>query len=587
MQASPGGSAPAIERNETTAQFVMRRKNALWNVRSSWIVHWLELADFILPRKGRLLSRPNSNDRGLEVNRKILDPTGTLAARTAASGMVTGLTSPARPWFTLGLADPDASDHGPIRQWLDVARQRIMAVLAGSNFYAAMHQLREEEVVFGTGVILCQEDRQDVVRFYSIQAGEYLLAQSSRAAVDTLYRDYAMTVQQMVQQFGYDACSPTVRSAYDQGNLSVEREVIHAIEPNPAMTHMSLPGSVPGWSEGFQKGYPYRCVYYEVGAPSDQLLGESGYHEQPFAVARWNVFGNDAYGRSPGMDVLGDVKSLQILRRRMAQGIDRQTDPPMVAPKTMEQMPITLLPGGVNFLPPNEVAAFRPIYQVQVDLRGMRGEIEALQHQVREGFFADLFLMISQMDSTQPVTAEEIRARQEEKLLQLGPVVERDLNELLSPLIERVFRILLRRQMIPVPPRELHGQTIKVDYISTLAQAQRATSTTSIEAIMTIAGRLASNPAWEPMVSAKIDPARLLDHYADATLVPPDIVIDDDAAQAIVAKRQQQAQAQQQGQAALAAVQGAQTLSKTDVGGGQNALAAILGNNAQSGPPPQ
>jgi hypothetical protein len=52
--------------------------------------------------------------------------------------------------------------------------------------------------------------------------------------------------------------------------------------------------------------------------------------------------------------------------------------------------------------------------------------------------------MWAQMEGVQPRNELEIIERKGEKLIQLGPVLERFENEALDPAIERCFNIMLR-----------------------------------------------------------------------------------------------------------------------------------------------
>jgi hypothetical protein len=143
-----------------------RRLSALELERSSWRSHWEELQRYVLPRRGRFLSTPNQNDRGRKVGQAILDTTGTQAARVLASGMMAGITSPARPWFRLTLADRDLAESSAVRLWLDEVMKRIRRVIARSNIYNALPVLYLELGVFGTAAMLLMEDYEDVVRAY-------------------------------------------------------------------------------------------------------------------------------------------------------------------------------------------------------------------------------------------------------------------------------------------------------------------------------------------------------------------------------------------------------------------------------------
>jgi hypothetical protein len=565
----------------TTRQFLARREASMRNERSQWTSLWQECSDYIAPRAGSIVADPSTSmqvRRGSKVGHKILDSTGTWAWRTLTNGMMGGMTSPARPWFVLGLDDPDLSQWGPVRGWLDIVRQRMMTLLSKSNIYRVMQQMYGELAAFGTAVMLVQEDKDDVFRGYISPVGEYMLANSSRMEIDTCYRTYAQTVGQVVQQFGYENCSKGVQNQYDNGNLGNQINVVHAIEPHPQFTH-NFRSDAP-WAKGFASDYPFRSVYYEAASPSgnrmdneaDSLLSVSGYHEQPFMAPRWDVYGNDAYGRSPAMDVLADVKQLQGMVKFRSIGVHKQVDMPMIADESMRNAQINLLPGGVSYVPA-PTSRFEAAYNVALNLNDLHNIMQETRQSIRQGFYADM-MMINDINSTQPVTAEEIKVRQQEKMLQLGSVVERNQDELLNPLIHRCFQIMQRRGLVPPPPPEVAGHPMDVEYVSVLAAAQRATSTTSIERLVAFVGNLA---AVKPGVLAKLDEYEIVDTMADALLVPSKVLVDTDAAKQQVQAQEQQHQMMVQGQGAMAAVQGAKTLSETEVGGGQNALQSILG----------
>ena len=156
-----------------------RRLNALDRERTTWFAHWRELSDFIMPRRGSFLGRlERSSERGGKRNPKLLDATAMLAARTLASGLMAGLTSPARPWFTLGLGTPALSAVPEVRAWLDDVAARMMRTIARSNLYNALAIAYEEAAVFGTAAVLVVEDPRGVVRAYPFSAGDYWLAAS-------------------------------------------------------------------------------------------------------------------------------------------------------------------------------------------------------------------------------------------------------------------------------------------------------------------------------------------------------------------------------------------------------------------------
>lgn len=532
--------------------------------RYSWWVHWRELADYILPRRYKWLVTPNQAARGSPMNQRIIDSTATLAMRVLAAGMMSGITSPGRPWFKLKTADEESNDLGPVKLWLDECQKRMLVVFAESNYYTCKSKQYETLSVFGTAPMIIYEDYHDVIRCYVPMPGEFYVANSARLTVDTLYREYVMTTWQVASEFGLGNCSETVRSAIKTGGAMLTREVKigHAIEPNNEYVPQ-MPGT---------KGMPYREVYWELGQGQNEILRMKGFHESPFNCPRWDQENNDAYGRSPAMDALGDIKQLQVEQKRKSQAIDKMVNPPLIADVQLKNEPASVLPGGVTYVTSIQGVGMKPIYEVKPDLSQMVEDIKEVQARIKSTFFNDLFLMISQLDTVR--TATEIDARKEEKLIQLGPVLERFEGESLNPDIDRVFNIMLRAGLLPPLPKELAGQHIQVEYISMLAESQKAISTAGIERLSQFVGNIAGAV---PGALDNIEWDELIDLYADYLGCSPKVIV---PITKVLKMRQQRAQQQQQQavmQQSMAAVQGAQTLSQTDVGGGKNALQMMMG----------
>jgi hypothetical protein len=550
-------------------KYVDRRLVSLRTDRWSWWQHWRQLSDFILPRRGRYLMTPNQATRGDPVGSRIINETPTLALRTLAAGLMAGLTSPARPWFRLMIRDMDVTDNTPVRLWLDEVTKRMLTVLSQSNAYNALHVLYEEISCFGTGVSLIDEDFNDVIRFQNLTAGEYYLASSGRNEIDTLYREYVLTVGQVIERFPEANWSPQVRSLKTSGQLDKEINVAHAIEPNDDRAPQ-----IPGL-----KGRKYRSLIWEWGQSQDLILELKGYHECPFIACRWHTVSNDSYGRSPAMDALASSKMLQQLERRSAQAIDKVLNPPMVADVSMKNEPASLLPGGVTYVANMQGSGFKPAYQVPPDIRGAEEKIAKCEERINRAFFADLFLMISQLDTVR--TATEIIERKQEKMLMLGPFLERSQFELINPFIERTFAIMWRAGLIPPAPPEIRGRAFEIECISTLADAQKATATTPIERLMAFVGNLQAgmvNMPNQPLDN--IDTDEIIRMYADLLGVSTKTIVEMKRMQAERQARQKQAAQAQAAQYAMAAAQGAKTLSDTDVGGGANALQKMMGGAA-------
>lgn len=538
---------------------------ALREERMSFWLHWREIAEYLLPRRYRFLVIPNKATRGSPINQRIIDETGVVAWRTLSAGMMSGITSPGRPWFRLTVEDQDLADIPAVKLWAAEVVKRMLTVMAESNYYTAKATQYGDLAAFGTAPMLIYEDYEDVIRCYNPAAGEYFVANDNRLKVAKFAREFTYTISQVVQEFGLENCSANVRATYERGKGGLQQEIIigHVIEQHDDQ------GAFAGVN--LAKGFKWREVYWELGSAGG-VLRVKGYYEFPCSCPRWDLVGNDSYGRSPAMDALGSLKQLQVETKAKGVGILKHVDPPLLADLQLKNQPASTLPGRITFV--QSVAnsgGMKPVYQVAPDLTGLIADIQDVRERIKEVFFVPLFMMISQLDTVR--TATEIDARREEKLIQLGPVLERFENESLDPDIDRIFAIMLRANLLPPIPKELSGQTLKVQYISMLAQMQRAASTSAIERFFAFIGSLlGADPG--ALDNADVDEA--IAEYGDLLGVNPKIIRSALKTAQIRAQRAQQQQQMQAVQLTEAGVQGAQTLSQTDVGGGQNALEQIL-----------
>lgn len=523
---------------------LLRRLSDLKQERASWMAHWQELSNFLLPRSGRYFMQ--DRNRGARRHNAIYDSTGTRAVRVLAAGMMAGMTSPARPWFRLATPDPELNKHAPVKIWLADVTRRMLAVFAKSNVYRGLHTTYEELGVFGTSAKVVMPDFKNVIHHYSLTAGEYCLATDFRGNVNTLAREFEKTVAEVVAEFGLENCSIAVQNLYRQRNLSAWVPVMHVIEPRTDREH-----GVKG-----AKNMPWRSSYFEAGGDADRCLREGGFEDFPALCSRWALSGGDIYGNSPGMEALGDVKQLQQEQLRKGQGIDYMTKPPLQAPSSMKNSEVDMLPGGVSFYDgATPGGGIRNAFEVRLDLSHLLEDIRDVRERVKGAFYADLFLMLANQTDAR-MTATEVAERHEEKLLMLGPTVERLHNEELNPLIESTFTAMLRGNLLPPAPEELQGMDLEVDFISMLAQAQRAIGTNSVDRFV---GNLGALAQIKPGVLDKFDEDEWAEQYSDMLGIDPSLIVASDQVALI---RQAKAQAAQQAQQAQVANQTADTMAK-------------------------
>lgn len=530
---------------------------AMQQARQPFWQHWRDCSDYILPQRYVWLSS-KPEGRLSRRNSMILDSTGTKAARTLASGMMNGITSPARPWFKLRVVGADPDKYPAISMWTDEVEKRMLRVMAESNFYNSMAVLYLDLVVFGTATSLIYESPTKVIHCFNPALGEFYLDQNPEHRVNTLAREFEYTVLQTVEAFGEENCSQRVRAAYKQGGgrLLESVKIIHLIRPI------------------FNGPMNYEETFWEEGGETEEVLRQGKFFDFPAITPRWELAANDVYGTSPAMDALPDIIQLQHETKKKAQALDKMVAPPIVADIQLKGQPTALLPNGVTYVARlGETNGAKPIYTVNPPLGEMTMDLQQIQQRIRETFHNELFQMISQLDTVRSAT--EIDARREEKLVLLGPVLERFENEALDPAIQRIFGIMERNGLLPEPPPELDDldAELEIQYVSILSAAQSAVGTAPTERLLQLIGNVA--PIW-PEATQIPDIVELLGDYAldigvkQKNLRPKEIIEQN------IQQQNERAQANEAIQQVGASAQAGKLLSETDVGGGANALQRLL-----------
>lgn len=521
---------------------------------NGWKQHAMELSTFCMPRQGRFFS--SDRNRGIKRHNNILDNTCTNSLRVLAAGLMGGASSPARPWFRLAVPDEDMMKNDNVKRWLSKTTQSMLTVFARSNTYRALHTIYEELSVFGTAAALIMQDFDEVIRIHTFTYGEYRLDKDHRGVVNTFMREFDMTVAQLVEEFGYENCSVTVQQAYNNKRYGTWVTILHVIEPNRSRD--------PSKKDSINM--PYTSCYFEKSGHNGKYLRHGGMRRFRIIAPRWHVTGEDVYGQSPTMEVLGDTKQLQHQQLRKAEAIDYQVRVPLKLPTSLKNRDIDRLPGGATYVDGGQ-GDVGPLFQVNLNLQHLREDIMDVRERIRSGLYTDMFLMLAN-DTRSGITATEVAERHEEKLLMLGPVLERLHNENHAQLIDIVFEDMVELGLVDPPPEELQGMPLTVHFVSMLAQAQRAIATNSIDRYVMSLGALVP---VVPDIMDNFDADYYADHMADLLGIDPRLVRVDEERDALrQARAQQQMQAQQMAMAEQAATAANKlAASPTD---GQNAL---------------
>lgn len=522
--------------------------------KQSWRPHWREIQTNLLPERGFFHEHQQSDMLGQKMHRDIVTGVPAKAARNLAAMMKAGLTSPQKPWFKLRLANSELAERHAVRSYMARAEEILYAVFQGSNFYEATHDVYLEQVGFGTGCCFLMEDSEDLFRFYPQTVGTYWLAQNGRREIDTVHRRFPMTAKAIVETFGEDKVSDAVREAAKSSQAYRDFWITHAVYKRTGYDPAKVDNT----------NMPWASVYWEY-KNGEQPLRVSGFKTKPFVAPRWYNNGIAPYGRGPGMDALSDANMLYEIAETALIAGHRQVDPPLRAPANYRDQ-LNNAPGAFNWMASQEPAhAIGPIYQPNYGIRDAMELWDRVIMGINQHFFADLFIYLMNRPG---VTATEIAERHEEKLLLLGPVIERQMDEFLKPVIERCFSIINDRGLLPDPPPEIAGMEVEVEFVSILAQAQKLVGT---GAINELAGYVAAIAAFDPGAALKFDAAQSIDVYARLLGVDPSIVKPDEVYNAELQQMQQQQQMAQGVEQFKGAAQGAKDLGGVSMEGGSMA----------------
>ena len=551
-----------------------RRLSQMRTERNSFDSHWQSISKVTAPRSSRFLT--TDRNKGDRRSQDIYDNTAPFAIRTLASGMMAGMTSPARPWFKLSLGDPKLRELQAVKEWLYEVESSMRGVFNSSNVYQALSTLFQQIGSYGTAANLVLEDDKDVIRCHALPVGSYFISTDGAGRVNALYREYNMTIGQIVGMFGIENVSDQVKASFEAKNIDTWVEVVHVIQPNTDRDCSMM--------DNKNKAF-ISCRYEKATAgTNDKCLDCSGYDEFPVQAPRWETTGEDIYGSScPAMIALSDILMLNKAVKLYDKIANKIADPPLIADAMVRNQQISMLPGAVTYISGLATAAgagVRSMHDIHPStLQPIAEKISVLQQQIRQAFFADMMQMFATSDVSN-MTAREVEERHQEKLLILGPVMERLNEELLDPLIQRTYAIMERKGLIPPPPREMHGQPLNIEYVSVMASAQKMIGTPAIERLLGMVGNIA---AIKPEIVDKIDFDHAIDEMSNMLGTSPKVVISDDEVSKIRSARAQaqakQQQAEQMAQMAPAMQQGADAarlLSETGVGD-STALNRMLG----------
>ena len=526
---------------------IMARFDRLKTGRQNWETHWQEVADYMQPRKADVTRTRSKGDKRTEL---VFDSSPIQAVELLAASLHGMLTNPSTPWFSLRYKDQGLDMDDEAKLWLEGVTETMYTAFNRSNFQQEIFELYHDLITFGTAAMFIEEDQGDLLKFSTRHINEIYITENDKGRIDTVYRKFKITLRAAAQQFG-DSLSEEARNKVEKDPFD-EIDILHAVYPRQDFNP----------TKKDKENMEFESVYLEYKNGNELSVG--GFVEFPFVVPRYLKASHEIYGRSPAMTALPDVKMLNEMSKTTIKAAQKQVDPPLLVPDDGFLLPVRTVPGGLNFYRSGTRDRIEPLNIGANNPLGLNME-EQRRTAIRNVFYVDQ-LMLQQGPQ---MTATEVIQRNEEKMRLLGPVLGRLQSELLKPMIDRCFAILLRNNQFAQAPDFLSGQDIEIEYVSPLAKAQKGTELSSITRAIEILGSLANvAPVFD-----YINFDALVKHVADLVGVPQKVL---KLQSQVNAEREQAAQQQEQ----MAQMQQLQQVAKA--GGDIAPLAKVLPDEARA-----
>ena len=467
------------EREEMIVAETMRKFSALQTFRNTFASHWEEVAELILPTSRNTFFYGNWNWPGQKKTDRQVDSTGMLALSRFGAILDSLLTPRNMQWHQLQPmgygAWKQSREFGAMVQddyimkdratklWFERATHILFKhrYTATANFTAMNQQHFQQLGAFGTsGVFVDNLDPKygRGVRYKAIPLGELFITENHQGMVDGFIRWFRLTARQIKQR--WPDTFPEVLAQPLEQDSQMLYDILHHVCPQEDYD----PGRLD------YRGMMFKSCYVSIQGHS--LLSEGGYHSFPIATSRYDQTPQETYGRSPAMQVLPTLKTLNAQKRTFLKQGHRAADPVLLTADDglvdFSMRPGALNKGGMS-ADGKPLVGILPTGSIQTS-KEMMDEEKSI---INDAFLVSLFQILLE---TPQMTATEVIERTNEKGILLAPSVGRQQSEYLGPLIDRELDVLNRAGLLPPQPprlREAMG-AYEAEYTGPLAKAMKA-----------------------------------------------------------------------------------------------------------------
>ena len=472
----------------------------------------------------------------------LYDTTSLNVANVLPAGIANYMTPFSGDWAAMRHRDPRRNESKKVRMWMHDATAEIFYILSNSNFYDQALPFYKDTSLYGTANMLTEDDHDDVIRFYALPIKQCYIVDDSAQRVNEYYIESEYTAEQAVDKFGINNVGRKVKESYEKGERTdTKHKFILYIGPRYDRNPMKIDNL----------SMPIQALW--VDYESKKTVLESGYELLPAFTHRFHKRPGMAYGFSPAMLALADVRWINAMAKTELRSAMKIADPAMALPDNAFILPLDLNNRALNYykdgsLDDKKIFPIGNGGNVQVNELMLEKKIQNL----KEHMFYDVFLAFQGI--TKQMTVPEVMQRANERMTLLGPAVGRFQSDVLDNLFHITLNKAFKAGRLPELPDELiDDPTYEIEYTSVLALAQKSKDLTSLQTALAMTGEMAQ---FNPEVLDKIDFDRAMDSIWGNTGADPSVLND---AKEVDAVRQMRAQMQEQQAQMEQLAQGAQT----------------------------
>ena len=524
-------------KNKPRAEQLIKEFEQELSKRKNWESYWQTLHDYFYI-ESQDVNKTYSSGNELDSN-FLWDSTTLESSDVFASGFMNYLTPPTSGWARLRHRDVGLQSNKAIGDFLEDVMAEVNSALNRSNFYDQMFPAYKSSGVYGTALLFEEEDIEDDIRFHNLPLKQSCVVEDARGRVCKFYLEFEYTAEQAAGRWGEEKLSTEMREEIRSGQGQSKKHKFLLYIADRYIREVQKTD---------KKNMPVEALWIDIAGK--MTIEESGYNEFPAFAHRFDKRPFMAWGFSPAMKALPFARLLNVIAKTNLRSMMKHTDPPIAVPHNAFIAPFNMNPRAINAYKKDimqdgkDIFAFGNFGDPQVGLTA----VEYYSGKVKTLMYHDTFLAFSNI--TKDMNNPEIMERINEKMTMLGPAVGRYLDEVISPIIHRTISILQRRGKLPDPPIELlMNPSYEIDFIGSLAQAQRRAELNTLVTGLTMMGNLAQ---FSPEVLDKINSDKVTDEIWSITGAPIKVLRDDDEVQKIregraeeMMKREEMSQIQQ------------------------------------------